>query len=84
MQARKTVYVLHTNKQTFFQYYTAKNIAEIYTELLQKNLPKIPRNFLPKIIPNENKQEAAIRKQLNLEIRKDKINLRKNWLRETF
>ena len=63
--------------QAFFQYYKAKNIAEIFTELLQENPPKMPRTFLPKVIPNENKEETAIRQQLSLEKFKAEINLQK-------
>ena len=66
---------LNSRKQPFSQYYKAKNIAEIFTKLLEENPPKMPRNFLPNIIPNENKEETAIRQQLSLE--KFKVNLRK-------
>ena len=40
---------LNSRKQAIFQYYKAKNIAEIFTELLKENPPKMPRKFLPKI-----------------------------------
>ena len=68
---------LNSRKQAFFQYYKAKNIAEIFTELLKENPPKMPRKFLPKIIPNENKEETAIRQQLSLEKFKAEISLQK-------
>ena len=68
---------LNSRKQAFFQYYKAKNIAEIFTELLKENPPKMQRKFLPKIIPNENKEETAIRQQLSLEKFKAEISLQK-------
>ena len=68
---------LNSRKQTLFQYCKAKNIAEIFTELLKENPPKMPRKFLPKIIPNENKEETAIRQQLSLEKFKAEISLQK-------
>ena len=37
----------------------------------------MPRKFLPKIIPNENKEETAIRQQLSLEKFKAEISLQK-------
>ena len=37
----------------------------------------MPRKFLPKVIPNENKEEAAIRQQLSLEKFKAEISLQK-------
>ena len=37
----------------------------------------MPRKFLPKVIPNENKEEAAIRRQLRLEKFKTEISLLK-------
>ena len=52
---------LNSRKQAFFQYYKAKNIREIFTELLKENPPKMRRKFLPKVIPNENKEKTAIR-----------------------
>ena len=67
---------LNSRKQAFFQYYKAKNIAEIFTELLKENPPKMPRKFLPKLIPNENKEETAIRQQ-SLEKFKAEIKLQK-------
>ena len=51
---------LNSKKQTFFQYYKDKNFAEIFTELLKENPPEMPRKFLPKVIPNEKKDETAI------------------------
>ena len=75
---------LNSRKQDFFQYYKAKNIAEIFTELLTENPPNMPRNFLPKIIPNENKEETAIRQQLSLEKFMAEISLQKNSLPEIF
>ena len=68
---------LNSRKQAFFQYYKAKSIAEIFTDLLKENPSKMPRKFLPKVIPNENKEETAIRQQLSLEIFKAEINLQK-------
>ena len=68
---------LNSRKQTFFQYYKDKNFAEIYTELLKKNPPEMARKFLPKVIPNENKDETAIRQHLSLEKLKAEINLQK-------
>ena len=68
---------LTSKKQAFLQYYKAKNIAEILTELLKENSPKIPRKFLPKVIPNENKIKTAIRQYLSLEKLKVEINLQK-------
>ena len=65
---------LTSKKQVFLQYYKDKNIAEILTELLKENSPKIPRKFLPKVIPNENKIETAIRQYLSLEKFKVEIN----------
>ena len=38
----------------------------------------MPRKFLPKIIPNENKEETAIRQQLSLEKFRAEISLQKN------
>ena len=58
-----------------FQNYKAKNIAEIFTELLKENPPKMPRKYLPKVIPNENKEETAIRQQLSLQKFKAEISL---------
>ena len=46
-------------------------------ELLKENPPKMPRKFLPKIIPNESKEETAIRLQLSLEKFKAEISLQK-------
>ena len=37
----------------------------------------MPRKFLPKVIPNKNKEETAIRQQLSLEKFKAEINLQK-------
>ena len=37
----------------------------------------MPRKFLPKMIPNENKEETAIRQQLSLEKFKAEISLQK-------
>ena len=37
----------------------------------------MPKQFLPKVIPNENKEETAIRQQLSLEKCMAEINLRK-------
>ena len=37
----------------------------------------MPRKFLPKVIPNENKEETTIRQQLSLEKFKAEINLQK-------
>ena len=68
---------LNSRKQGFFQYYKAKIIAKIFTDLLKENSPKMPRKFLPKVIPNENKEETAIRQQLSLEKFKAEINLQK-------
>ena len=68
---------LNSRKQAFFQYYKAKNIAEIFTELLKENPPKMPRKFLPKTIPNKNKEETAIRQQISLEKFKAEIKLQK-------
>ena len=68
---------LNSRKQAFFQYYKAKNIAEIFTELLKENPPKMPRKFLPKIIPNKNKEQTAIRQQISLEKFKAEIKLQK-------
>ena len=68
---------LHSRKQAIFQYYKAKNIAEIFTELLKENPPKMPRKFLPKTIPNKNKEETAIRQQISLEKFKAEIKLQK-------
>ena len=68
---------LNSRKQTFFQYYKAKNIAEIFTELLIENPLKMPRKFLPKVIPNENKEETVIRQQLSFEKFKAEIGLQK-------
>ena len=79
----KTTYIsswkntLNSRKQAFFQYYKAKNIAEIFTELLKENPSKMPRKFLLKVIPNENKEETAIRQQLSLEKFKAENNLQK-------
>ena len=42
----------------------------------------MPRKFLPKIIPNENKEETAIRQQLSLENFKAEISLQKICFRE--
>ena len=42
-----------------------------------ENPPKMPRTFLLKIIPNENKEETAIRQQLSLEKFKAEISLQK-------
>ena len=42
----------------------------------------MPRKFLPKVIPNENKEETAVRQQLSLENFKADINLRSNLLTE--
>ena len=68
---------LNSRKQAFFQYYKAKNIAEIFTELLKEKNTKMPRKSLPKILPNENKEETAIRQQLSLEKLKAEISLQK-------
>ena len=68
---------LNSRKQAIFQYYEAKNIAEIFTELLKENPPKMPRKFLPKIIPNKNKEQTAIRQQISLEKFKAEIKLQK-------
>ena len=68
---------LNSRKQAIFQYYKAKNIAEIFTELLKENPPKMPRKFLPKTIPNKNKEETAIRQQISLEKFKAEIKLQK-------
>ena len=68
---------LNSRKQVYFQYYKAKSITEIFTELLKENPPKMPRKFLPKTIPNENKEETAIRQQLILEKFKAEISLQK-------
>ena len=65
---------LNSRKQAFFQYYKAKNVAEIFTELLKENPPKMPWKFLPKAMPNENKEETPIRQQLSLEKFKAEIN----------
>ena len=46
-------------------------------DLLKENPPKMPRKFLPKVIPNENKEETAVRQQLSLEKFKAEINLQK-------
>ena len=66
---------LNSRKQAFFQYFKAKNIAEIFTELLKEDIRKMPRKFSPKVIPNENKEETAISQQLSLEKFKTEINL---------
>ena len=50
---------LNSRKQAFFQYYKAKNIAEIFTELLKENPPKMPRKFLSKLY-----QTKTVKKQL--------------------
>ena len=68
---------VRSRKGGFFQYYKAKNIAEIFTELLKENHPKMPRKFLPKVIPNKNKKETAIRQQLSVEKFKTEISLQK-------
>ena len=73
---------LNSRKQAFFQYYKAKNIAEIFTELLKENPPKMPRKFLPEIIPNGNKEETTIRQQLSLEKFKAEISLQKTCSRK--
>ena len=62
-------------EKAFFQYFKAKNIAEIFTELLKEDIRKMPRKFSPKVIPNENKEETAISQQLSLEKFKTEINL---------
>ena len=41
------------------------------------NPPKMARKLLSKVIPNENKEETAIRQQLNLEKLKAEVNLQK-------
>ena len=74
MQTNKTSYInfwkntINSRKQAFFQYYKTKSFAEIFLELLKENPPKMSRKFLPKVIPNENKEETAIRQQLSLQI----------------
>ena len=48
----------------------------------------MPKQFLPKVIPNENKKETAIRQQLSLEKFMAEINLQKkcfqNYLERWF
>ena len=64
-------YVTFKEASPFFQYYKAKNIADIFTEILKENPAKMPRKFLP----NENKEETAIKQELSLEKFKAEINL---------
>ena len=47
---------LSSRKQAFLQYCKAKNISEIFKDFLKENPPKIPRKFLSKVIPSENKE----------------------------
>ena len=49
----------------------------IFIDLHQDNSSKMPKQFLPKVIPNENKEEATIRQQLSLEKFMAEINLQK-------
>ena len=49
----------------------------IFTDLHQDNSSKMPKQFLPKVIPNENKEETTIRQQLSLEKFMAEINLQK-------
>ena len=44
----------------------------------------MPRKFLPKVLPNENKEETAIRQQLSLEIFKAEIKLQKTRSQKHF
>ena len=49
----------------------------IFTDLHQDNSSKMPKQYLPKVIPNENKEETTIRQQLSLEKFMAEINLQK-------
>ena len=68
---------IYFKEASLFSILQSKNIAEIFTELLKENPPKMSRKFLPKIIPNKNKEETAIRQQLSLEKFKAEISLQK-------